>query len=95
MRNITEYHHEVINGIGYLEGREGTQIPLEVRIVAEAYVALTSDRPYKKAWSNEEAFAMLKKMAGETLDRDCVDAIINSRKEVEEIQEQSREDKFG
>jgi hypothetical protein len=38
---------------------------------------------------------MLKKMAGETLDRDCVDAIIDSRKEVEEIQEQSREDKFG
>jgi hypothetical protein len=34
-------------------------------------------------------------MAGEKLDRDCVDAIINSRKEVEEIQEQFKEDKFG
>lgn len=36
-----------------------------------------------RAWSNDEAFAMLEKMAGVTLDRDCADAIINSRKEIE------------
>jgi HD-GYP domain-containing protein (c-di-GMP phosphodiesterase class II) len=97
LRNIAEYHHEAINGTGYPEGKKETQIPLEARIVAVADVfdALTSDRPYKKAWSNDETFAMLKKMAGETLDRDCVDAIINSRKEVEEIQGQFKEDKFG
>ena len=97
LRNIAEYHHEAINGTGYPEGKKGTQIPLEARIVAVADVfdALTSDRPYKKAWSNDEAFAMLKKMAGEKLDRDCVDAMINSRKEVEEIQAQFKEDKFG
>ncbi len=97
LRNIAEYHHEAINGTGYPEGKKGTQIPLESRIVAVADVfdALTSDRSYKKAWSNDDAFAMLKKMAGEKLDRDCVDAIISSRKEVEEIQERFREDKFG
>jgi HD-GYP domain-containing protein (c-di-GMP phosphodiesterase class II) len=97
LRNIAEYHHEAINGSGYPEGKKGAQIPLESRIVAVADVfdALTSDRPYKKAWSNDEAFAMLKKMAGEKLDIDCVDAIIISRKEVEEIQEQFKEDKFG
>ena len=97
LRNIAEYHHEAINGTGYPEGKKGIQIPLEARIVAVADVfdALTSDRPYKKAWSNDEAFAMLDKMAGEKLDRDCVDAIVNSRKEVEEIQEQFKEDKFG
>ncbi len=97
LRNIAEYHHEAINGTGYPEGREGTQIPLEARIVAGADVfdALTSDRPYKKVWNNDEAFAMLKEMAGKTLDRDCVDAIIDSRKEVEEIQEQFAEDTFG
>ena len=55
--------------------------------MADVFDALTSERPYKKAWSNDEAFAMLKKMAGEKLDRDCVDAIIYSRKEVEEIQD--------
>jgi len=97
LRNIAEFHHEAINGTGYPEGKKGTQIPLEARIVAVADVfdALTSDRPYKKAWSNDEAFAMLKKIAGEKLDRDCVDAMINSRKEVEEIQAQFKEDKFG
>ncbi len=96
LRNIAEYHHESINGTGYPEGKKGTHIPLEARIVAVADVfdALTSDRPYKKAWSNDETFAMLKKIAGEKLDRDCVDAIINSRKEVEEIQAQFKEDKF-
>jgi len=97
LRNIAEYHHEAINGTGYPEGKKGIQIPLEARIVAVADVfdALTSDRPYKKAWSNDEAFAMLDKMADEKLDRDCVDAIINSSKEVEEIQAQFKEDKFG
>ena len=97
LRNIAEFHHEAINGTGYPEGKKGTQIPLEARIVAVADVfdALTSNRPYKKAWSNEEAFAMLKKLAGEKLDRDCVDAMVNNRKEVKEIQEQFKEDKFG
>lgn len=97
LRNIAEYHHEAINGSGYPDGKEGTEIPLESRIVAVADVfdALTSDRSYKKAWSNDEAFTMLKKMAGEKLDIDCVDAIIRSRKEVEEIQERFKEDKFG
>ncbi len=97
LRNIAEYHHEAINGTGYPEGKKGTEIPLEARIVAVADVfdALTSDRSYKKAWSNDEAFELLKKMAGETLDIDCVDAIINSSKEVEEIQERFKEDKFG
>ncbi len=97
LRNIAEYHHEAINGSGYPDGKKGTQIPLEARIVAVADVfdALTSDRSYKKAWSNDEAFAMLEKMADVTLDRDCVDAIIDSRKEIEEIQEHFKEDKFG
>jgi HD-GYP domain-containing protein (c-di-GMP phosphodiesterase class II) len=96
LRNIAEYHHEAINGTGYPEGKKGTQIPLEARIVAVADVfdALTSARPYKKAWSNDEAFAMLRKMAGEKLDRDCVDAIIYNRKEVEEIQAHFKENKF-
>ncbi len=96
LRNIAEYHHEAINGSGYPEGKKGTQIPLEARIVAVADVfdALTSERSYKKAWSNDEAFAMLRKMAGEKLDRDCVDAIIYNRKEVEEIQAQFKENKF-
>ncbi len=48
---------------------KGIQVPLESRIVAVADVfdAVASDRPYKKAWSNDEAFAMLNKMVGEEL----------------------------
>ena len=88
LRNIAEFHHEMINGKGYPSGIKGKSIPIEARIVAVADVfdALTSVRPYKEAWSNEEAILMLKKLAGETLDQDCVTALINNIEEVEKIQ---------
>ena len=60
---------------------------MESRIVAVADVfdALTSRRPYKEAWSTDEAFAELRKLAGTKLDADCVEALIRHRAEVEEI----------
>lgn len=97
LRNIAEFHHESVNGQGYPNGIEGEQIPLEARIVAVADVfdALTSARPYKNAWSNEDAIGELKKLAGEKLDRDCVNALIQNLDEVEQIQEQFSENFFG
>lgn len=97
LRNIAAYHHETLNGTGYPEGRSGQEIPLEARIVAVADIfdALTSERPYKKAWSNDDAFAALKEMAGEKLDKDCVNAMLAHRKEIEEIQQQFKESMFG
>lgn len=97
LRNIAAYHHETINGTGYPEGRSGQDIPLEARIVAVADIfdALTSERPYKKAWSIEDAFEALAEMAGEKLDQDCVDALLSHREEVEEIQRQFKESMFG
>ena len=76
LRNIAQYHHESVNGSGYPEGRSQADIPLEARIVAVADVfdALTTKRPYKEAWSNEAAVTALQSMAGEKLDRDCVQA---------------------
>ncbi len=97
LRNIAEFHHESVNGKGYPAGMEGEQIPLEARIVAVADVfdALTSARPYKDAWSNEDAIDELKRLAGEKLDRDCVDALIRNLEQVEQIQQQFREDVYG
>jgi HD-GYP domain-containing protein (c-di-GMP phosphodiesterase class II) len=89
LRNIAEYHHEAVNGTGYPEGKVQDEIPLEARIVAVADVfdALTSCRPYKEAWSNQKAIDALKALAGEKLDVDCVNALVNNLDEVEKIQQ--------
>lgn len=97
LRNITEYHHECINGLGYPQGLMGEEIPIEARIIAVADIfdALTSRRPYKAAWSNEDAFALLREMAGKQLDPDCVAAFLGQSAQVEEIQRQFSEDPYG
>ena len=97
LRNIAEFHHEAVNGTGYPEGRIEGDIPLEARIVAVADVfdALTSRRPYKEAWSNEQAINKLQELAGEKLDKDCVKALLDNMEEVVKIQEQFAENLFG
>lgn len=97
LKNIAEFHHEAVNGSGYPSGKTSDEIPLEARIVAVADVfdALTSRRPYKDAWSNAKAFDTLKLLAGETLDLDCVNALIENRLKVESIQQQFKENTFG
>lgn len=97
LTNIAVCHHETMNGTGYPEGRRGTDIPLEARIVAVADIfdALTSRRPYKEAWNNDDAFAALEKMAGEELDRDCVAALLAQSDEVLLIQERFKENIIG
>jgi HD-GYP domain-containing protein (c-di-GMP phosphodiesterase class II) len=97
LSNIAHYHHEALDGSGYPEGLRGEQIPLEARIIAVADVfdALTSRRPYKEAWSNDEAFATLQRMAGSLLDAECVQALCDCHGEVEAIQRQFHEDPVG
>jgi HD-GYP domain-containing protein (c-di-GMP phosphodiesterase class II) len=92
LRNIALYHHEAINGNGY-NGMMDEEIPIEAKIVAVADVfdALTSVRSYKEAWSNDKAFLFLRSMAGTKFDRDCVDALIKCRVEVETIQNRFKE----
>jgi len=96
LRNITRYHHEYINGEGYPSGKKGNHIPLEARIVAVADVfdALTSDRPYKKAWTNDEAISKLKELSGITLDAECVSALLSNMQRVEEIQQLFKENLY-
>jgi len=93
LRNIAISHHEAVNGSGYPEGKKSNEIPLEARIVAvsDVFDALTSERSYKKAWSNDKAIEMLNSIAGEKLDKDCVDALVNNCAAIEEIQARFKE----
>ncbi len=73
-----EAHHERIDGRGYPEGLSGEEIPLESRIlaVADAYVAITSDRPHRPKAEGEDARERLEHAAGTQLDADLVDAFL-------------------
>jgi HD-GYP domain-containing protein (c-di-GMP phosphodiesterase class II) len=89
LRSVAVHHHEAMDGSGYPKGLKGDDIPIEARIIAVADVfdALSSRRSYKPAWSNEEAFAMVSRLAGTQLDRNCVDALMRNRERVSQIQE--------
>ena len=97
LRNIALFHHETIDGSGYPDGRMGDSIPIEARIVAVADIfdALTSRRPYKPAWSNDDAFVLLRQLAGTKLDPHCVNALIDNRSKLEEIQQLFQENIIG
>lgn len=93
LRNIALYHHEATDGSGYPRGLKGEAIPLEARIsaVADVFDALTSQRPYKEALSNEAAFKILQDWAGTKLDPECVAALINNPTKVQAIQARFRD----
>lgn len=67
-------HHEWWDGSGYPLGLQGRDIPLECRIlaIADAYDAMTSDRPYRKALSHAKALAELKACAGQQFDPELI-----------------------
>ena len=69
-------HHENVDGSGYPRGMKGDEIPLFGRIVsvADAFDAMTTDRPYSKAMSFEAGIARLKFLSGKKFDGACVDA---------------------
>ncbi len=77
------YHHERFDGKGYPEGLRGAAIPLGARIVAVADVfdALSTERPYRKALSEEDAIQALSNEAGHQLDPDLVEAFLEALEE--------------
>jgi two-component system, response regulator RpfG len=81
-------HHEKFDGSGYPNGLVGDHIVLCARIVAVAdvYDALTSVRPYKKAWSSDDAFAHLRAQRGAHFDPRLIDAFLGVREEVLRVQ---------
>jgi response regulator RpfG family c-di-GMP phosphodiesterase len=80
-------HHEKFDGSGYPRGLGGEDIPIQGRIVAVADVfdALTSERPYKKAWEVEEAIMWLRESEGRHFDPVCVEAFLSRQRDFLEI----------
>lgn len=80
-------HHEKVDGSGYPGGLKGEDIPLDGRIVAVADVfdALTSERPYKKAWPVEDAVKFMHENSGSHFDPACIDAFFHNWDEIMEI----------
>ena len=72
------YHHERYDGNGYPEGKKGKETPLIARIlsVADAYEAMTSDRPYHKGLKKEKAVRELIRNKGKQFDPELVDILI-------------------
>jgi putative two-component system response regulator len=75
---IIRHHHENFNGKGYPDGLQGDSIPLEARIlsIADAYDAMSSDRPYRKKLSKQEVVKRLKEGAGSQWDPKLVDIFV-------------------
>ena len=77
--DIIRYHHEKMNGSGYPDGLKGEAISMVARImaVADCYDALITDRPYRKAFTQEEVLQLMRQEAGENkLDGQVVDTLI-------------------
>lgn len=76
-RSIALHHHEKWDGTGYPYKLKNTDIPIEARIIAMADVfdALTSERPYKKAWGFDESVAYIQAQRGLHFDPDLVDLL--------------------
>ncbi|PCI53713.1 MAG: two-component system response regulator [Methylophilaceae bacterium] len=80
-------HHERYDGLGYPYQLKGNQIPISARIVAIADVldALTSQRPYKEAWTMSKAFEYLETESGKHFDPDLIATTVSIRETIENI----------
>ena len=75
---IVKHHHERFDGKGYPDGLSGGEIPIEAAVltIADSYDAMTSDRPYRKALTADEAFEELRKNAGTQFHPQLVETFI-------------------
>jgi PAS domain S-box-containing protein len=76
--DIPYCHHEKWDGSGYPRGLKGEHIPIAARIfaIADVWDAITSDRPYRKAWGTEEALAYIREQSGKQFDPKVVEAFL-------------------
>ncbi|MFQ6105063.1 MAG: HD-GYP domain-containing protein [Candidatus Glassbacteria bacterium] len=87
IQKIIRHHHETYAGTGYPDGLEGDAIPQGSRIiaVADAYDAMTSDRPYRKALSHEQALEELERFSGYQFDPLIVDVVVKNNLSREKV----------
>ena len=76
--DIVLYHHERWDGSGYPEGLHGEDIPLSARIFAivDVWDAIQSERPYKKAWTRQDAITFMSKNAGSHFDPKLIELFL-------------------
>lgn len=81
--DIPYFHHEKWDGTGYPRGLIGEQIPLAARIfsIVDVYDALISDRPFRKAWSKEEAIRYIQDESGKHFDPKVVELFMEHWKQ--------------
>jgi response regulator RpfG family c-di-GMP phosphodiesterase len=84
---IAKHHHEKYDGSGYFSGLSGEEIHIYGRItaIADVFDALTSERPYKKAWSFEDTVAFLQTESGKHFDPKLVDLFIINIDKIKDI----------
>jgi two-component system cell cycle response regulator len=87
-RSVLLWHHEHYDGNGYPDGLKGDEIPLRARIFAivDAFVAMTSRRPYRRQFTSEEAVEELTACAGTQFDPFLVGAFIDALQESDTIE---------
>jgi putative two-component system response regulator len=92
-RSVALHHHERWNGEGYPQGLVGENIPLEARIVmiADVFDALTTERPYKKAWPVEDAVKYMKVQSGLLFDPTLLQLFLDRLPQVMEIKDRHPE----
>ncbi|NIP99853.1 MAG: response regulator [Nitrospinaceae bacterium] len=92
---IAGTHHERWDGTGYPRGLKGEEIPVAARIVTvcDVFDALTSDRPYKRSWTIEDAVAEMEKQSGKMFDPHIVKTFISLLPEMVEITRQFADSK--
>jgi putative two-component system response regulator len=85
--SFIQHHHEHYDGTGYPDGLVGEQIPVGARIIAisDAYDSMTSNRPYRKPLSSEEARKELTKCSGKQFDPRLIAIFLDVLKEMEEV----------
>ena len=82
---IIVHHHENWDGSGYPDKRKGDDIPLisQIILIVDSYYAMISDRPYRKAYSKEEAITEIESLAGKKYSEELVREFKNAIKEIE------------